>query len=116
MVFNIKFNNVKSINVMAYSFSKIKEFIHVNSVDDFISLLHGVSPKFFNEKFEKSKNEYLIDINRLFEQLDEYFHFVWVLKQEKYVFQLKWKEIVLKAHMELLMEQIPHSYWVKKVV
>ena len=73
MVFNIKFNNIKIINVMRYSYSKIKEFIHVNSIGDFMSLLHCISPNFFIVKFGKSKNQYLMDINRLFQQLDDDF-------------------------------------------
>jgi succinate dehydrogenase flavin-adding protein (antitoxin of CptAB toxin-antitoxin module) len=101
---------------MTYSFNKIREYINIQSLDDFNSILKGISPSFFSKKFEKSKNECLDDIKRLLEQIDHDFHFVWILKQEKYAFQLQWKESVLKAHVEVLMEQIPISYWVKKVV
>lgn len=101
---------------MTYSFNKIKEHINIESLKDFNSILQGIPPHFFNIKFEKSKNEYLVYIARLFEQIDNDFHFVWVLKQDKYAFQLRWKESVLNAHFEVLMEQIPLSYWVKKVV
>lgn len=101
---------------MTYSFSKIRECIDVQSIEEFKSLLQKVTPHFFKVKFEKSKKEYVEEIYRLFEQIDSDFHFVWVLKQEKYAFQLRWKESVLRAHLSLLLEVFPDENILKKAV
>lgn len=101
---------------MTYSFSKIREHINVKTIEEFKAVLKTVTPQFFNKQFEKSKSEYINDMLRLFKQIDNDFHYVWVLKQEKYAFQLKWKESVLKAHLDLLLQQVPHEFVVRKAV
>ena len=99
---------------MTYSFRKIKEYIYVQSMEDFISLINKISPQFFWMKFHKSKSTYLKEIKRLFTQIDHDFHFVWILKQEKYAFQLKWKESVLKAHLKILKEGVFDENYIQK--
>ena len=99
---------------MTYSNNKLKDYINVKSTNEFFCLLEDVPPLFFNTQFDKSKSTYLSDIARLFNQIDNDFHYVHVLKQEKYLFQLKWKESVLKAHVELLLPQFPEQILIKK--
>ena len=101
---------------MTYSFSKIREYINVKTVEEFKAIVGELTPHFFNKQFEKSKGEYLDDLIRLFEQIDNDYHFVWVLKQEKYAFQLRWKESVLKAHLDLILSEVPKKLLVKKAV
>lgn len=101
---------------MTYSFSKIRERMNVKSIEEFTFVLNEITPQFFYSQFEKSKTEYLNDMKRLFKQIDNDFHFVWVLKQEKYAFQLKWKESVLKAHLDLLLGQVSDDFLVKKAI
>ena len=101
---------------MEYSLSKIKQSIHIDSLREFGQLLSAIPSDFFHQQFQKSKSEYIENIYRLFHQIDSDFHFVWVLKQEKYAFQLRWKESVLKAHLDLLILHIPNHLHVKKAV
>lgn len=101
---------------MTYSFRKIKEFFNFQTMEEFNGVLNQITPQFFYTQFEKTKSEYLNDLVRLFEQIDNDFHFVWVLKQEKYAFQLRWKENVLKAHLDLLLEKVPQEFLAKKAV
>jgi len=91
---------------MKYSIRKIKEQLGVKDLSDFKGLINSISESFFESHFYKSKSTYFEDILRLFDQIDNDYHFVWVLKQEKYVFQLQWKENVLKAHLDLLKQGI----------
>lgn len=100
---------------MTYSNSKLKNYINVRSINEFFSLLEDISPSFFVAQFAKSKASYLSDITRLVTQIDNDFHYVYFLKQEKYLFQLKWKESVFKAHVELLLPQFPKQVLIKKV-
>ena len=106
----------KNNRLMEHSLSKIKESIHVDSLREFSQVLSNIPSGFFYQKFQKSKSEYIENIYRLFRQIDDDFHFVWVLKQEKYAFQLRWKESVLKAHLNLLILQIPNDLRIKKAV
>lgn len=101
---------------MTHSFRKIREYINVKSTEEFSEVLTSLSPRFFNDEFSKTKSAYLVDFKRLLQQVDQDFHYVWVLKQEKYAFQLRWKESVLKAHLDLLLKMIPAEYRVKKAV
>jgi hypothetical protein len=101
---------------MRHSFSKIRQIIKVESIEELNSILSEIPPIFFNRQFQKSKWEYLDNLFRLFDQIDNDFHFVYVLKQEKYTFQLRWKESVLNAHLDLLLVQIPDHLLVKKAV
>lgn len=101
---------------MEYSLSIVKKFVHVDSFQDFSNVLSAIPSVFFHQRFEKSKSEYLKIISRLFSQIDHDFHFVWILKQERYAFQLRWKESVLKAHLEILIVQIPNDLQIKKVI
>jgi len=103
-------------NLMKHSLSKVKQSIHVDSLREFGQLLSSIPYDFFHQEFQKSKPEYIENIFRLFHQIDDDFHFVWVLKQDKYAFQLSWKESVLKAHLDLLILQIPNHLHVKKAV
>tara|TARA_Y100000589_G_scaffold135278_1_gene129467 strand:- start:181 stop:486 length:306 start_codon:yes stop_codon:yes gene_type:complete len=91
---------------MKYSLSKIKQSIEVESMEEFNTLLADIPPYFFKKQFQKSKRDYLKNLFRLFDQIDHDFHFVYILKQEKYAFQLRWKEDVLKAHLDLLFPKI----------
>ena len=100
---------------MTYSNSKLKNYINVRSINEFLSLLEDISPSFFVAHFANSKASYLSDITRLVTQIDNDFHYVYFLKQEKYLFQLKWKESVFKAHIELLLPQFPKQVLIKKV-
>ena len=100
---------------MTYSNSKLKNYINVRSINEFFSLLEDISPSFFVAQFAKSKASYLSDITRLVTQIDNDFHYVYFLKQEKYLFQLKWEESVFKAHIELLLPQFPKQVLIKKV-
>lgn len=101
---------------MNHSFRKIREYINVNSTEEFGDVLNSLSPRFFDDHFGKTKSDYLLLIERLLLQIDQDFHYVWILKQEKYAFQLRWKESVLKAHLDLLMKIIPNDFLVKKAV
>jgi len=101
---------------MKYSFSKIKQSIQVESIEEFNSILSNIPSVFFNQQFQKSKAEYLNNLSRLFDQIDHDFHFVYILKQEKYTFQLRWKETVLKAHLDLLISEIPIDLQINKAV
>lgn len=101
---------------MEHSLSKVKQYIHVDSLREFGQLLSAIPSVFYHQQFQKSKSEYIENMYRLFHQIDDDFHFVWVLKQEKYAFQLRWKESVLKAHLNLLVPQIPNHLRTKKAV
>ena len=101
---------------MTHSFRKIREYINVKSMEEFSEVLTSLSPRFFNEKFDKSKLVYLKEFKRLLDQVDQDFHYVWVLKQNKYAFQLRWKESVLKAHLDLIINNIPKDYLDNKAV
>ena len=68
---------------MTYSNSKLKNYINVRSINEFFSLLEDISPSFFVAQFAKSKASYLSDITRLVTQIDNDFHYVYFLKQEK---------------------------------
>ena len=101
---------------MKYSFSKIRQRIQVETIGDLNTVLCHIPSSFFNQQFQKTKSEYLDSLFRLFEQIDSDFHFVYILKQEKYTFQLHWKESVLKAHLDLIVTQIPNDLKIKKAV
>ena len=101
---------------MKYSFSKIKQSIQVESMEEFNALLSNIPAVFFNKQFQKSKSECLDNLFRLFDQIDHDFHFVYILKQEKYSFQLRWKESVLKAHLDLLLPIIQIDLQTNKAV
>ena len=101
---------------MKYSFSKIKQSIQVESIEEFKALLANIPSEFFNKQFQKSKLDYLDNLFRLFDQIDHDFHFVYILKQEKYAFQLRWKESVLKAHLDLLFPKIQIDLQTNKAV
>ena len=101
---------------MTYSFSKIRELVNVKNIGEFKALLNQISPTFFDNRFEKTKSEYIKYLSRLFKQIDNDFHFVKILKQDTYTFQLRREEIVLKAHLDLLIEELPYEFIVKKAV
>ena len=101
---------------MKYSFSKIRQSVQVKSIEEFNSILSNIPSVFFIQQFQKSKPEYLNNLARLFDQIDHDFHFVYILKQEKYAFQLRWKESVLKAHLDLLIPEIPIEFQINKAV
>ena len=92
---------------MRYSLSKIKETIQVESMEEFNAILSKIPSVFFYKQFQKSKSECLDNLSRLLDQIDHDFHFVYILKQEKYNFQLHWKESVLRAHLDLLIPKVP---------
>ncbi len=101
---------------MKYSFSKIKQSIQVESMEEFNAILSKIPSVFFYKQFQKSKSECLDNLSRLFDQIDHDFHFVYILKQEKYTFQLRWKESVLKAHLDLLIPKVPIDLQIKKAI
>ncbi|MBI34752.1 MAG: hypothetical protein CMP67_05235 [Flavobacteriales bacterium] len=101
---------------MNYSLSKIKQLIKVDSLEELSLILSNIPSSFYNQKFQKSKSVYLENMKRLFNQINQDFHFVYLLKQEKYAFQLRWKESVLEAHIDLLISEIPSELCVKKAI
>jgi hypothetical protein len=116
MVCHCNFKKLKNNSPMEHSLSKVKQVIQIDSLNEFGQLLSAIPSVFYHQQFQKSKSEYIGNMHRLFHQIDDDFHFVWVLKQEKYAFQLRWKESVLKAHLDLLVPQIPNHLRRKKAV
>ncbi len=110
-----KFEKQKKI-IMKYSIRKIKEQLGVQDLSDFRSVINSISESFFESHFYKSKSAYCEEILRLFDQIDNDYHFVCVLKQEKYVFQLQWKENVLKAHLDLLKQGLTGNHGLGRAV
>lgn len=90
---------------MNYAYIRLNEIIKVATTDQFFEQLSSLDYLFFETTFFKSKAEYITEINRLLDQINNDYHYVAVLKQEKYRFQLNWKETVLAAHLRLLL---PH--------
>jgi hypothetical protein len=82
----------------------------VKSLQEFIKLIGKLDVDYFENTFHKSKKKYLEDLSLLFEQIENDFHYVYILKQKTHVFQLQWKESVLKAHLDLLIPNLPSSY------
>ncbi len=95
---------------MNHTLRKINNKISVKSLKEFIQLLSKIDTSYFERTFHKSKGKYLNDIQLLFEQIESDFHYVYVLKQGTHIFQLQWKESVLKAHLDLLVPNLPSSY------
>ena len=95
---------------MNHSLRKINNKITIKSLHEFIQLIGEMDGDYFELTFHKKKAKYLEDLTMLFEQIENDFHYVYILKQTTHVFQLQWKESVLKAHLDLLMPNIPHSY------
>lgn len=88
---------------MNYAYIRLNEIVKVTTINQFFEQLNALDHLFFETTFFKSKAEYVAEISRLLDQINNDYHFVAVLKQEKYRFQLNWKESVLKAHLQLLL-------------
>jgi hypothetical protein len=95
---------------MRHSLRKIRESINVNTLEEFAQLLTKMETTYFENTFHKTQAKYLGDIQLLFQQLEDDFHYVHILKQKTHTFQLQWKESVLKAHLDLLIPNLPYSY------
>lgn len=101
---------------MNYALKKINSQVSVESVKTFMQLLSKLDSNYFENNFYKSKTKYLEDMQLLFEQIQSDYHYVYVLKRKTHVFQLQWKESVLKAHLDLLIPNIPVKYIVTSAV
>lgn len=101
---------------MKNTFGKISSLIQVKSNAEFFTLLKKIDSTFYEQTFHKSKNNYLQDIRNLLSQLEEDFHYVYILKRKSHVFQLQWKESVLAAHLNLITLQLPEKYLTTKPV
>lgn len=88
----------------------------MKSLNEFIKLIGKMDVEYFEITFHKTRKKYLQDLAMLFEQIENDFHYVYILKRNTHVFQLQWKESVLKAHLDLLMPNIPSSYLKKPLV
>ena len=99
---------------MNHSLRKINIKVIVNSIHEFIQLISKMDDDYFEHTFLKTKSKYLKDMVLLFEQIENDFHYVFILKQKTHIFQLQWKETVLQAHLDLLSTNIPESY-LKKI-
>ena len=95
---------------MNHSLRKINSKIIVNSLHEFIQLISKMDDDYFEQTFLKTKSKYLKDMALLFEQIENDFHYVFILKQKTHIFQLQWKETVLQAHLDLLSSNLPKSY------
>ena len=95
---------------MNHSLKKINSKVTVNSLHEFIQLISKMDVNYFENTFYKPKKKFLKDMALLFEQIENDFHYVFILKQNTYLLQLKWKESVLKAHLDLLIPSLPKRY------
>ena len=95
---------------MNHSLRKINSKIIVNSLHEFIQLISKMDFDYFEHTFHKTKKNYLKDMTLLFEQIENDFHYVFILKQKTHSFQLQWKESVLQAHLDLILPNLPLSY------
>ena len=95
---------------MNHSLRIINKEIDVKSIHEFIQLISKLDVDYFEKTFYRTKRKYLKDMVLLFEQIENDFHYVFILKQKTHVFQLQWKETVLLAHLDLLSPNLPESY------
>ena len=95
---------------MDHSLRIINNEIAVKSIHEFIQLISKMDIDYFEYTFHKTKRKYLKDMVLLFEQIENDFHYVFILKQKTHVFQLQWTESVLQAHLDLLLPNLPESY------
>lgn len=74
----------------------------VRTLQGLLESLKNLDESFFEIHFEKVKHSYLQEIQRLFNQVNNDYHFVYYLKRQEFEFQLKWKESVLIGHLNVL--------------
>lgn len=89
---------------MTYAEKVLQNEFGFKSLNEFLDVIDGLLSHSFYSIFFKSKGEYQKSMKRLIAQINNDFHYVYYLKQQKMQFQLNWKLKVLKAHVEAVRE------------
>lgn len=81
----------------------------IRTLQGLLESLKKLDESFFEIRFEKAKDSYLKEVQRLFDQVNNDYHFVYYLKRQEFEFQLKWKESVLIGHLNILITEVNPS-------